>query len=307
MDLHEQTYFITIAELGSLSRAARQLNVSQPALSQYLTRLEQQLGTVLIQRSRTSDMILTEAGKEYLDCCRAVLSDWKRTESHILAIRENRAQQVTVGLSSSHGIIQFFHSVAAVREKYPTFQVKLEEWPASLWPEKLVRGEVQLVFSSYAEENPQICYRNYSQHQAILGVHKDNPLARYSCVIPGQENLAIPIREVGETPLVLMNPNTVFGAQEREWMARSNFIPVVAAYVSHLDFMVSMVQECKMACIMNNSERRLKEHPDVLPVKLEDPFVYRSGVMYRKDMFLTPAMEELIGQYMKWAENRNRI
>lgn len=59
-------YFITIAETGNITKAAQILRVSQPSLSQYLTRLEAEVGMPLLHRNCTP-IRLTEAGKIYLE------------------------------------------------------------------------------------------------------------------------------------------------------------------------------------------------------------------------------------------------
>lgn len=63
MDFRRLGYFITISELGSLSRAAERLHIAQPSLSRQVRLLEEELGVTLFVRGRRG-MQLTEAGKE---------------------------------------------------------------------------------------------------------------------------------------------------------------------------------------------------------------------------------------------------
>ena len=65
MDLREQKYVCTLAELGNLTRAAERLYISQPALSIYITNLEKNLGTPLFDRSGKK-FTLTYAGEQYV-------------------------------------------------------------------------------------------------------------------------------------------------------------------------------------------------------------------------------------------------
>ena len=59
-------YVLAIAEEQNLTRAAKRLFISQPALTLYLNRLEKELGVKLFDRSRTP-ILLTEAGKYYVE------------------------------------------------------------------------------------------------------------------------------------------------------------------------------------------------------------------------------------------------
>jgi Bacterial regulatory helix-turn-helix protein, lysR family len=61
MDLNQLEYFLRVAELGSINRAAKELGLSQPALSRSLSQLEQDLGQQLVVRCQTG-ITITEAG-----------------------------------------------------------------------------------------------------------------------------------------------------------------------------------------------------------------------------------------------------
>ena len=61
MDLNQLEHFLRVAELGSINRAAKELGLSQPALSRSLSQLEHDLGQQLVVRSRTG-VTITEAG-----------------------------------------------------------------------------------------------------------------------------------------------------------------------------------------------------------------------------------------------------
>ena len=64
--------FETVAEHGSFTAAARQLGVSQPAVSQHITELEKQMGTKLVARSRT-EVSLTDEGRRFRSYAHQIL------------------------------------------------------------------------------------------------------------------------------------------------------------------------------------------------------------------------------------------
>ena len=73
MELHQLRYFTAVAEAGSFSRAAERCHVSQPSLSQQISKLERQLGQRLFDRLGRR-VLLTDAGRELLDRAHAILS-----------------------------------------------------------------------------------------------------------------------------------------------------------------------------------------------------------------------------------------
>src|ERR1700684_3753372 len=72
MDLRHLRYFIAVAEMGSLTEAARRLYTSQPSLSRQIRDLEDEVGVELLSRS-VRGVELTAAGKAFLDHARLAL------------------------------------------------------------------------------------------------------------------------------------------------------------------------------------------------------------------------------------------
>lgn len=89
----EMTVFVRVAEGGSLSRAARELNLSQPSVSRIVGGLEARLGTTLLLRT-TRSISLTEAGALYLERARYLLAEMEE------------AEQATRGVDSLHGVVR---------------------------------------------------------------------------------------------------------------------------------------------------------------------------------------------------------
>lgn len=73
MKLNDIHYFIVIAEEKNISSAASRLYISQPALSQFLQKLERELNTSLFTRTEKG-LSLTEAGRIYLNGCYHIAS-----------------------------------------------------------------------------------------------------------------------------------------------------------------------------------------------------------------------------------------
>lgn len=90
---HEMSVFVRVADSGSLSRAARELKLSQPSISRIVSALEARLGTTLLLRT-TRSLSLTDAGSLYLVRARRILSEMEE------------ADQAARGIDSLHGVIR---------------------------------------------------------------------------------------------------------------------------------------------------------------------------------------------------------
>lgn len=91
-------YFVRTIEAGSMSAAARQLEVSPPAISKLLAALEAELGTTLLRRD-SRRLLLTADGDHYLKTCIRLLEDLRETEAMLDAARANPQGRLVVGVS----------------------------------------------------------------------------------------------------------------------------------------------------------------------------------------------------------------
>ncbi|WP_043832705.1 LysR family transcriptional regulator [Muricoccus aerilatus] len=89
----EMTVFVRVAESGSLSRAGRELKLSQPSVTRIIGTLEARLGTILLLRT-TRSISLTDAGALYLERARRLLAEMEE------------AEQATRGVDSLHGVVR---------------------------------------------------------------------------------------------------------------------------------------------------------------------------------------------------------
>ena len=117
----QMTTFVRIADMGSITRAARSLGLSLPMASRHLRWLEQELGTPLVHRT-TRQLHLTDAGQSYLDAI----------ESERARIGIPRGETAVV---DAHGLPLEVHSRHA--RLNPTFDVGREK-TANAEPERVI-------------------------------------------------------------------------------------------------------------------------------------------------------------------------
>lgn len=98
MDLKRLRYFCVIVEQGSISKAARLLNISQPPLSKRLQELEDEIGTALVSRNGTG-IATTEAGMVFYLRATDILRNVEEARSEALLVATNRKTVVRIGIS----------------------------------------------------------------------------------------------------------------------------------------------------------------------------------------------------------------
>jgi DNA-binding transcriptional LysR family regulator len=144
MDLRHARTFVTVADLGTVSRAAERLRIAQPALSRQIADFERELGIRLFDRVGRR-LVLTGEGEQILADCRALLASAIAVTERARLLQQGDAGVLKVAASSQQieGALAPFLVRYAVH--YPKVQVKLTEalgWAATA--AKLESGDIHL-------------------------------------------------------------------------------------------------------------------------------------------------------------------
>lgn len=143
MDLRHARTFVTVAELGTVSKAALHLRIAQPALSRQLLTLEHELGLRLFDRIGRR-LLLTGEGEQLLSACRALLASASAVTEHAELLRRGDTGILKIAGSPQHiesVLSQFLHRYAA---RYPKVEVRISEGTGSDILTLLERGDIHL-------------------------------------------------------------------------------------------------------------------------------------------------------------------
>jgi LysR family tcuABC transcriptional regulator len=124
LELRQLRYYVRLVELGSITRAAKDLNIVTSALSQQMSRLEAELNTRLLQRSSTG-VCATDAGLAFYRQAQLAL---RHADEAIRAAHHARLTgQVGVGIASATSAVLAMPFFEALRERYPDIRLHLVE------------------------------------------------------------------------------------------------------------------------------------------------------------------------------------
>jgi LysR family tcuABC transcriptional regulator len=124
MEIRQLKYFVRVVELGSISRAARELALVQSALSQQISRLENELSTRLLQRT-TRGVAPTAAGLAFFREAQLTL---RHAEQAVRAAQQARLTgSVSVGLAPTTASLLALPLMLAMRQRYPDVRLHLVE------------------------------------------------------------------------------------------------------------------------------------------------------------------------------------
>ncbi|QOL50982.1 LysR substrate-binding domain-containing protein [Massilia litorea] len=143
MELRQLRYFVAIVDHGSLSRAALVLHVAQPALTQQLRQLEEELGAQLLHRS-AHGVLSTDAGKVFYEHAQAILKQVADARSAVTQSTTRPSGSVTLGLPHSISGALALPLLTAARTTYPEITLQLTEEISGNLIEQLKSGRLNL-------------------------------------------------------------------------------------------------------------------------------------------------------------------
>lgn len=143
MELRQLRYFVAIVDHGSLSRAALVLHVAQPALTQQLRQLEEELGAQLLHRS-AHGVVSTDAGKIFYEHAQAILKQVADARSAVVQSTTRPSGSVSLGLPHSISGALALPLLRATRARYPEITLQLTEEISGSLTEQLKSGRLNL-------------------------------------------------------------------------------------------------------------------------------------------------------------------
>lgn len=157
MTLNELTYMLAIAEHGNISKAAAELFVSQPSLSEALAKIERDMGQKLFLRTQDG-LIPTDFGFRYLDTAARIRDRYRRMLGELEEYREMRRGSLTFGIPLNLGTYLLPGILPTFYEMYPDITVHFRENNSTELDKLLLTGKIDFSIMHYEAVHDSIVY-----------------------------------------------------------------------------------------------------------------------------------------------------
>src|SRR5215204_262228 len=191
MELRSLAYFVRVAELGSITRAAAHLHLAQPALTRHVQRLEEELGVALFIRANRG-VRLTETGQKLLEGAARILRDVERTGDEIRAHDAHPSGRIILGITPTLCPVLVPQLFARMRADFPRVELKVMHAGMIRLEEFVIDGRVDIALLSELSRSRLILSTRLAQEEMVLVAR---PGARPPAPVTGEE--------LRHTPLVL--------------------------------------------------------------------------------------------------------
>jgi len=220
MELTQLRYFQVAAYYEHISHAAEELNISQPALSTMITRLEKELGVSLFDHyGRT--VILNQNGRLFLKHVNNILSELNDSTRELHDSLAGADQAISIAVSSS----QFLQGMHVFMYRYPNYKWNQRVATNAEIRNFLKRGEIDLALVSPGIYDDDLDSTLLLKDVFKLAVHKDNPLSKRK---------SVKLRELSDEPFIMLIKGQPFRTQTDQLFANLGMKPHYIMECDHL-------------------------------------------------------------------------
>ncbi|MDE2120206.1 MAG: LysR family transcriptional regulator [Betaproteobacteria bacterium] len=175
-ELHDLIAFRAVAELGSFSKAAEAVHISQPAFSRRIDKLEQALGIRLLERT-TREVKLTTVGREFARSIGTLLDGLDETLLTVRGVGTGRMGEVCIACVPSTVYYFLSNVIQRYRAQYPKLRVRVFDASANEVLAAVTSGEADFGINFLGGSEPEVDYRPLLTERFVIACRRDHPLA----------------------------------------------------------------------------------------------------------------------------------
>ncbi|MDA2781005.1 LysR family transcriptional regulator [Bacillus cereus group sp. Bc002] len=260
MTITQLQVLIKTVELGSFTKAARVLNMTQPAVSHAISSIESELGVTILIRDKRKGLLVTDVGNRILVHIREILGSVEKIEQEVAMEKGHEVGTIRIGSFPSASAHFLPKMINHFKEKYPNLEVVLCEGTIKEVEDWLVSRVVDIGIVILPNKEMEIVPLTKGKMVVIL--REDHPLCKKE---------AITIRDLENEPIILCK-----GGYEPPIidMFKQSNVPLRAEYViSTVTTALNMIQEGLGIAIL--AELSLTNLPKNVQTRELEPQVWR--------------------------------
>lgn len=234
MDLKDIHYIHAIIENGRLSKAAQQLFITQPALSQALHKIERELNAVLFERS-SSGLIPTPLALFIEKEGFPLVKKFEYFQREVLQYQQKSEKKLTFGISQFYGRHYLTSILNSFQIFIPDYKIEVLEGESHFLEEELLKGTLDIAFYPISTSHESLQVYPVKEEEIFLAIpNTDHEAIKDLCRHFSLEKLS-------SKPFILMQQGFKLRILADELCREANFIPHIALESQNLDTCLSLV------------------------------------------------------------------
>lgn len=234
-------YIAEIARYGSISKAAEALYITQPTLTKFLQRVEQEAGIPLFHRVGKK-FIPTPAGEIFVEKARSILLLSSQLDQELDDLSMMRRGNVRLGTTAGRAD----HVVSAVlpqfARQYPGIRVLLSTGHTGQLLRMILNNELDMVLANYVEEQSALDHEDIGEEELVLAVPSGSPLIQSAQRLDGFRFPVTAPEQWRDESFVLPSAISRSYRLAQSYFRAVGVQPHVAAEIAGLQFVIAAVQ-----------------------------------------------------------------
>lgn len=290
INLHHFRVFYHVAKNLSFTLAARDLFITQPAVTKQVHALEEMLNLKLFRKKGVTT-VLTEEGNLLFEYAKKLFEYEKEIE---LVVEEIKSlERGTLRIASPKPIKYTMNFLMAIFHKeYPKIRIQLSEGNSLTIMHRLLANEIEIAFMAKIQEHPDIQFIHFSQEEVSFVVSPNHPMAK-------KEKATI--KEVADEPIMLKAVGSGTRKLVVDLFEQYNYTPNILLETSNTDFIKEEVERGEAGAFLAEADiSHLIQEGKLVKVPLNGKKMFLEiYIAYLKDQSLSQpakAFLELLGK-----------
>lgn len=284
MELRQLEYFLMVSDLASFTRAAERLYVSQPAVTNAVRSLEEELGIQLLDRSQRKVTLTTE-GQIFYRHIRNIMQGISTTLDEINDLKSHNSGHLAIGITPLAGIEATSRLLTKFHVAYPNIHCRFVEHDVRQLLELLHADKLDfaLVFDLTAQDRPHIHEIPLPREELMVCCARQHPFSRKN---------SITLAELTGIPLILMEAHAFFRQTLCQYFDEADSILSVSMEVAQVQLLKMLVTENAGISILPESILAHDENLRAIP--LSPPRYLQPSVVYKAHKLLSHAAQAFV-------------
>jgi LysR family transcriptional activator of glutamate synthase operon len=279
MELRQLSYFAAVARHRHFTRAATELHVAQPALSQQIKRLEGELGVALLDRT-SRRVALTAAGEVFLERAQRALAEVDAAREELARLQGLEEGRVTMGAMQSLGPIDLAALIADFHARHPRIEVVLRESTTARMLRDVTADELDLAFVTRRPEmDERLAFDRVFREQLVVIAAPDSRWA---------SRRRVALTDLAGEPFVFFAAGTGLRTAVEDAAAAAG-IELHVAFETNELMRVRALAARGLGVSVVPSSTAYAPGPDVAIVSLRPTLIREVGLVWRRARRLAPA------------------
>lgn len=280
MDINQLEVLVAVAKEKSFSRAAEVLNRTQPAVSQAIRRLEQEVGEKLFDRS-SKDGTLTLAGEILFDYAGQILNLRSHASRELREMRDLHQGKVTIS-ANEHTVFFLLPLIEAFRREHPKIKIDVRRGVASRIPKEITAREVELGVISFKPKDPTLRSITVFDDELVLIVAPGHAFASRS---------RVSVKDLGDHDFIAHNAASPYRQKVVETFEKQNTPLRISVELPSLEAIKRLVETgIGVALVPKLTAQTEIDSGTLVGVSVpEMRFLRKLNIIYRKNSVLSHA------------------